>query len=179
MKQAYQKKLPHIAKTAWIHPTACVIGDVTLADQVSIWPMAVIRGDVNRIFIDTMTNIQDASVLHVSHVGPIVPNGSYLSIGKKVTVGHKAMLHGCCIKDSVLIGINAVVLDKVLIESNVILGAGSLVPANKQLHTGLWVGQPAKWIRDLTAAEKKNIVYSAEHYHRLKLSYEEINEHFE
>ena len=171
MIETYRNINPRIADTAWVHPSACVIGQVILEKNVSVWPMVVIRGDVNCISIGEGSNIQDLSMLHVSHDGPIVPGGASLSIGAQVTVGHKVMLHGCEIHDNVLVGMNAVVMDKAVVESNVIIGAGTLVPAHKRLHSGLWLGQPAKWIRDLTTDEIEQIAYSAKHYQRLMLTY--------
>ncbi len=164
--------IPEIGGRVFIDPTATVIGNVVLGDDVSVWPYATIRGDVNSISIDEKTNIQDGAVLHVTHDGPYTPGGFKLDIGKGVTIGHRAVLHGCQLGDYCLIGINAVVLDGAVIESQVMVGAGSLVPPGKRLVSGyLYLGSPVKQIRRLTQDEIDNFEYSANHYLRLKNKY--------
>jgi carbonic anhydrase/acetyltransferase-like protein (isoleucine patch superfamily) len=122
-----------------------VIGDVILAENVSVWPFAVIRGDVNHIRIGKNSNVQDHAMLHVSHKKADKPNGSSLIIGEDVTIGHHVTLHGCTIGNRVLIGINSIVLDDVIIPDDVMIGAGTLVPPGKVLESGyLYVGSPAK-----------------------------------
>lgn len=168
----YQNKFPNLGQRNYIDDAAVVVGDVTLGDDVSIWPMAVVRGDVNFITIGDASNIQDAAVLHVSHDGPYTPGGKPLRLGKGVTVGHQAVLHACTIDDYVLIGIGAIVLDGAEIEHHVLLGAGSLVPPGKRLSSGyLYLGNPAKAVRLLTADELQFLEYSAHHYIRLKNNY--------
>ncbi len=168
----FQDKQPVIGKGVYIDPMALVIGDVTLADNVSVWPMAVIRGDVNSITIGPTCNIQDAAILHVSHDGPLSPGGQPILLGSGVTVGHQAVLHGCRVDDYCLIGISAVILDAVHIEHHVMLGAGSLVPPGKVLKSGyLYLGSPARSVRRLTDEEMGNLEYSAEHYVRVKNKY--------
>jgi carbonic anhydrase/acetyltransferase-like protein (isoleucine patch superfamily) len=163
---------PELAAGAWVHPRATVIGDVTLGENASVWPGAVIRGDVNRIRIGAATNIQDNSVLHVSHKTALDPIGGPLIIGARVTVGHGVILHACTIEDECLIGMGSIILDRATIKRNVLLGAGSLVPEGKVLESGhLYLGRPAKLVRALTAEELAYFNYSAEHYVRLKLSY--------
>jgi carbonic anhydrase/acetyltransferase-like protein (isoleucine patch superfamily) len=141
---------------------------VVLADNVSFWCNAVARGDVNRIEIGRDTNIQDFSMLHVSHKSEKKPEGSPLIIGERVTVGHHVILHGCRIGDECLIGMGATVMDDAVIESRVLLAAGSLVPAGKRLESGfLYMGSPVKQVRPLTPEEIAHFAYSAAHYVRL------------
>ncbi len=163
----FKDKTPVVADSAFVDETAIVIGDTTIGKHASIWPMTVIRGDVYTIKIGEYTNIQDGSVLHVNHAGPENPGGDPLSIGNYVTVGHKALIHACTVGDYCLIGMAAVVMDNAVIKDNVILGAGSLVPPNKVLESGLWVGRPAVKKRDLTEDEIKMLKYSATHYAEL------------
>lgn len=163
---------PDLKQRVYIDPSAVVIGRVSLADDVSIWPMTVIRGDVNHIEIGEQTNIQDSCVLHVTHVGPYTPNGGALHIGKRVTVGHGAILHACRIGDSVLVGMGARVLDNAVIEPYAMLGAGSLLAPGKVIPSGeLWVGNPAVKRRNLSNDEKESLDYSAGHYVKLKNRY--------
>ena len=171
--QAFCGVLPRLGRGSWIHDSARVIGDVVLGDSVSIWCGAVIRGDVNSIRIGVHSNIQDNSVLHVSHKTERDPAGSPLVIGSHVTVGHSVILHGCSIGDECLIGMGSIVMDKVLIEPRVLLGAGSLVPEGKVLSSGhLYIGRPAKLVRALTDAELAYFSYSAEHYAKLARDYQ-------
>ncbi|GBL44852.1 carbonic anhydrase, family 3 [Sulfuriferula multivorans] len=166
--------LPRVGRGSWIHDSARVIGDVVLGDNVSIWCGAVIRGDVNSIRIGAGTNIQDNSVLHVSHKTERDPMGAPLMIGANVTVGHSVILHGCTISDECLIGMGSIVMDKVMIEPRVLLGAGSLVPEGKVLSGGhLYIGRPAKLIRPLTDEELAYFSYSAEHYVKLARDYQQ------
>lgn len=168
----FKGTLPESGRDVYIDPLATVVGNVRLGDQVSIWPYACLRGDVNQIEIGANTNVQDAAVLHVTHDGPYSPGGFALKIGENVTIGHRATLHGCVIESYCLIGINAVVLDGAHIEPYVLLGAGSLVPPGKRLKSGyLYVGSPAKPLRPLSDKEKQSLEYSAEHYVRLKNQY--------
>jgi carbonic anhydrase/acetyltransferase-like protein (isoleucine patch superfamily) len=165
----YQGVSPVLGERVFVDECALVIGRVTLGDDASIWPFAVARGDVNRIEIGARTNIQDGSVLHVVHDGPSLPGGLPLMIGDDVTVGHKAMLHAAQIGHRCLIGMSAVVLDGAVIEDEVIVAAGSVVPPGKRLVShGLYLGNPAKRARELTAAEIERLVYSAHNYVRLK-----------
>lgn len=158
---------PEIPDSAFVDETALVIGNATLGEHVSIWPMTVIRADVNTIKIGDYTNIQDGTVLHVNHASPTNPEGDPLTIGEYVTVGHQALIHACTIGNYCLIGMGATVMDNAVIEDNVILGAGSLVSPNKVLESGLWVGRPAVKKRDLTEDEIKMLKYSATHYAEL------------
>lgn len=170
--RSYKNIHPTIGNAVYIDPFSTVIGDVTLADDVSIWPMCVLRGDVNYISVGARTNIQDGSVLHVARKGEASEDGYGLLIGEDVTVGHKAMLHACNVGSRVLIGMGAIVLDNATIEDDVILAAGSLVPPNKVLASGfLYVGSPAKAARPLTDAEFAFLKRSANHYVNLKNEY--------
>lgn len=163
---------PRLAPGAWVHPRATVIGEVSLAADTSVWPGAVIRGDVNRIDIGVASNIQDGSVLHVAHRGEHNPDGGALVIGARVTVGHTVILHACTVGDECLIGMGSIVLDRAVIEPRVLLGAGSLVPEGKTLESGwLYLGRPAKPVRRLTEQELAYFNYSAAHYVTLARSY--------
>lgn len=164
---------PTLAAGAWVHPRATVIGEVSLGTDASVWPGAVVRGDVNSIAIGEATNIQDNSVLHVSHKTLVDPAGGPLVIGARVTVGHTVILHACTIGDECLIGMGSIILDHAVIQKHVLLGAGSLVPEGKVLESGhLYLGRPAKQVRTLTDEEIAYFNYSAEHYVKLARSYQ-------
>lgn len=168
----FQGKLPILGKGVYIDPNALVIGNTIIGDDASVWPMAVVRGDVNSITIGRATNIQDAAVLHVSHDGPFSPGGQPLIIGSGVTIAHQAVVHGCRIDDYCLIGTGTIILDAVHVEHHVMVGAGSLIPPGKILKTGyLYLGNPARAVRALTDNEMSNLEYSAEHYVRVKNKY--------
>lgn len=168
----YLETYPQFDTTNYIDPTALVIGDVVLAENVSVWPYAVIRGDVNFIRIGKNSNIQDHSMLHVSHKKADKPEGSPLIIGEDVTVGHHVKLHGCTIGNRVLVGIGTIILDDVIVEDDVMIGAGSLVPPNKVLESGyLYVGSPVKKVRPLTDKEKAFLPYSAQNYVKVSDNY--------
>jgi carbonic anhydrase/acetyltransferase-like protein (isoleucine patch superfamily) len=174
--QPYQGIFPQLGNKVYIHGTASVIGDVILEGDVSVWPGTVIRGDVNHIRIGIGTNVQDLSVLHVSHKSSWDPAGAPLIIGNNVTIGHKVILHGCTIEDECLIGMGSIIMDKVIVQKHVLIAAGSLVPEGKVLEGGhLYMGSPAKKIRALTEKELEHFIYSARHYIKLKNNYlEEI-----
>ena len=143
-----------------------------MGDNVSVWPTVVIRGDVEAVKIGDDTNIQDGAVLHVSHAGRFSEKGYPLTIGKGVTIGHKAVVHGCTVGDYCLVGIGAIIMDGAILEDYVMLGAGALVSPGKRLESGyLYVGAPAKQVRELNATEKEFLIYSAEHYVHLKNEY--------
>lgn len=165
----FEDKQPTIHSSSFVDDTALVLGNVQIGENCSIWPMTVIRGDVNFIRIGNNTNIQDNSVLHVTHDGPYNPGGFSLKVGSNVTVGHRVILHGCEIGDSCLIGMGATIMDGVVIEANNIIGAGSLVSPNKHLESGyLWIGSPARKVRKLSDEEIESIEYSANSYSQLK-----------
>lgn len=168
----FREFFPKVDNTAYVDESAAVIGDVEIGKDASIWPMCSIRGDVNLIRIGERTNIQDGSVIHVTHRYGDLPDGHATRVGNDVTVGHKVMLHGCTVEDLCLIGMGSTVLDGAIIRSRVLLGAGSLVPEGKDLEGGyLWLGRPAKKMRELTEEELKWFEYSAMHYVRLKNDY--------
>lgn len=163
---------PQIGQRVMIDPSSVVIGNVDLADDVSVWPLVAIRGDVNAVKIGARSNIQDGSILHVTHQSDYNPAGYPLMIGEDVTVGHKAMLHGCTIGNRVLVGMGSILLDGAVIEDDVMIGAGSLVAPGKHLESGyLYVGSPARQVRALTPAELEGLRYSANNYVRWKDEY--------
>ena len=167
--RTYKGIAPQLGERVLVDPSAVVIGDVQLGDNVSVWPTAVIRGDVHRIRVGAGTSVQDGSVLHVTHAGPYNPEGFPLIIGSEVTIGHQAMLHGCTIGDRVLVGMGVMVMDGAVVESDVVIGAGSLVAPGKRLQSGyLYMGRPAKQVRALTEAEMSFFSYSANNYIKLK-----------
>jgi carbonic anhydrase/acetyltransferase-like protein (isoleucine patch superfamily) len=169
---AYRGTTPVLGKDVYVDPAAVVIGRVELGDDVSIWPLAVLRGDVNFIRIGARSNVQDGSVLHVSRPYPGNDAGWPLLLGEDVVVGHKVALHGCRIGNRVLVGIGAIVLDDVDVADDVIIGAGSLVTPGKRLESGyLYVGNPARRSRELTSAEIVRIPTMAQHYIALKRDY--------
>jgi carbonic anhydrase/acetyltransferase-like protein (isoleucine patch superfamily) len=174
MIRAFESKAPQIPDSCFIDPQASIIGDVTLGEDCSVWPMTVIRGDVNSIRIGNCSNIQDGSVLHVSHAGEFNPDGAALNIGNYVTVGHKVLLHACTIGNDCLIGMGSIVMDNAIVEDQVMIGAGSLVAPGKTLHSGyLYLGNPCKQIRKLKPRELEFLRYSAEHYQRLMQRYKQ------
>ncbi|WP_455565994.1 gamma carbonic anhydrase family protein [Paenalcaligenes hominis] len=163
---------PQFGQRVWVDPSAIVIGDVQMGDDGSVWPAAVIRGDMHRIRIGARCSIQDGSVLHITHAGPFNPDGFALTIGDEVTVGHKVILHGCTLGNRILVGMGSIVMDGAVIEDEVILGAGSVVPPGKRLESGyLYVGSPAKAVRALRTEEKAFFSYTASNYVRLKDEY--------
>lgn len=165
----FENTLPDIHPTAYVDATALVIGDVVLGQHSSLWPGTVVRGDVNKIRIGNHTNIQDNSVLHVSHDGPVHPGGHALEIGNHVTVGHRVILHGCTVRNNCLIGMGATIMDGAVIQPLTIVGAGALVTEGRELESGfLWIGAPARRLRALTEEEIDAIDYSARHYVSLK-----------
>jgi carbonic anhydrase/acetyltransferase-like protein (isoleucine patch superfamily) len=169
----YLDHFPKLGERVWIDPAAAVIGDVTIADDASIWPGAIVRGDVNSIRIGARSNLQDACVVHVTHDGPHGPPGGLATvIGEDVTIGHGAIIHACSIGDACLIGMGAIVLDGARVEKNGFVGAGAVVPPGKVVGSGeLWLGNPARCVRRLSEAEIGQLYYSAEHYVRLKDRY--------
>ncbi|WP_054674534.1 gamma carbonic anhydrase family protein [Parasalinivibrio latis] len=168
----YKGKTPVLGKDVYVDPMSALIGDIELGADVSIWPLVAARGDVNIIRIGARTNIQDGSVLHVTRVGPEAPTGHPLIIGEDVTVGHKAMLHGCTVGNRVLVGMGAIILDGAEVADDVIVGAGSLVPPGKKLESGyLYVGSPVKQARPLKEEERAFLKQSSINYVNLKNDY--------
>jgi len=167
--RSFEGGQPVIGDDAYIDEAATVIGDVHIGTESSVWPGCVLRGDVNHIRIGARTNIQDGSILHVSHGSEYYPQGYPLLIGDEVTVGHGAVIHACSIGDRCLIGMGSIVLDGAIVEDDVMLGAGSLVAPGDHLEAGyLWLGSPARRVRKLSDKERDFLRYSAEHYVRLK-----------
>lgn len=168
----YKDLFPVIGDRVMIDASSVIVGDVRLADDASIWPLVAARGDVNYIQIGARSNIQDGSVLHVTHKSAKNPQGNPLIVGEDVTVGHKVMLHGCTIGNRVLVGMGSILLDGVIVEDDVMIGAGSLVPQHKRLESGyLYLGSPVKQIRPLKEAELEGLRYSANNYVKWKDDY--------
>jgi carbonic anhydrase/acetyltransferase-like protein (isoleucine patch superfamily) len=170
--QPYQSILPRLGLGVYLADSVTLIGDVTLDDEVSLWPQTVIRGDVNRICIGAQTNIQDGSILHVTQRTTQNPDGHPLLIGAGVTVGHRVILHGCRIGDLCLIGMGSIIMDGAIVEDEVMIGAGSLVSPGKRLQTGhLYVGSPARLVRPLKPEEHDYLRFSRDGYVALKNRY--------
>ncbi len=167
--RSFKGIIPKIHETAYIDDSSVVIGDVTIGEDSSLWPMTVARGDVHSIKIGARTNIQDACILHVTHDGEFSPGGFPLVVGDDVTVGHRVTLHACTVGNLCLIGMSATIMDGAVLGDKVIVGAGSLVPTGKQLDSGyLYVGSPVKRVRKLNEKELAFLEYSARHYAKLK-----------
>jgi carbonic anhydrase/acetyltransferase-like protein (isoleucine patch superfamily) len=170
--RSYKGITPSFNKSVYIDESSVLVGDITVGDNSSVWPLVAARGDVNHIRIGQRTNIQDGSVLHLSRATKSNPDGYPLIIGDDVTVGHKVMLHGCVLGNRILVGMGAIVMDNAVVEDDVIIGGGSLVPPNKRLESGyLYVGSPAKQARPLTEQELAFLKISADNYVQLKDEY--------
>lgn len=168
----FRQKQPQLGEHVWVDATSVIIGDVEIGANSSVWPYAVIRGDMHSIRIGQRCSIQDGSVLHITHAGPFNPEGFPLTLGDDVTVGHQVTLHGCTLGNRILVGMGATVMDGAVIEDEVVLGAGSLVPPGKILKSGyLYVGSPAKAVRPLSDQEKSYFTYTANNYVNLKNEY--------
>jgi carbonic anhydrase/acetyltransferase-like protein (isoleucine patch superfamily) len=160
---------PSIDNTVFVDPMSLVIGKVTIGKDSSVWPFALIRGDVNTIEIGERCSVQDGTVIHVTHSSSQNPGGFPTKIGNEVTIGHKVMLHGCTIQDRVLVGMGAIIMDGATVESDVVIGGGSLVPPGKTLESGhLYVGSPVRKARKLSEAELAYFHYTAGKYVELK-----------
>lgn len=167
--RSFRGVTPSLGERVFIDESAVVLGDVTLGDDSSVWPTAVIRGDMHRIRIGARTSVQDGCVLHITHASDFNPEGFALTIGDEVTIGHRAVLHGCTIASRVLIGMGAIVLDGAVIESEVLIAAGALVTPGKHLESGyVYGGSPARALRPLKASEYSFFAYSAGNYVALK-----------
>lgn len=170
--RTFDRISPTLGANVYIDPAADVIGRVTLGDDVSIWPRAVLRGDVNTISVGARTNVQDGTIVHVTHDGPYSPGGYAAAIGADVTAGHGCIIHACTIGDRCLIGMGAIVMDGAVIEDDVLLAAGSLVSPGKRLESGyLYRGRPVRQVRVLQDEELEMLRYSAAHYVRIKDRY--------
>jgi len=169
--RSYKGIAPVLGERVYVDPAASVIGDVVLAEDVSIWPGAVLRGDVNHIRVGARTNIQDGAIVHVAHAGRY-GSGFPCLIGADVTIGHAAVVHACTIEDGCLIGMHASVLDGAVVKRHGFVGAGALVPPGKVVgERELWLGNPAKFVRVLGDDQVEQLLYSAANYVRLKDDY--------
>ena len=170
--RSFQNKVPSQGERVFVDPASTVIGEVTLGDDSSVWPGAVVRGDMHHIVIGARTSVQDNAVLHITHDSAFNPGGFPLTLGDDVSVGHQAMLHGCTIGDRVMIGMQTMIMDGAVVESDVMLAAGSLVSPGKRLASGwLYRGRPARAVRELTAKEIEFLPYVAGNYVKLKDQY--------
>lgn len=170
--RTHARGTPLFGDRVYIDSGASIIGDVHLGDDSSVWPMAVIRGDVHSIRIGKRCSIQDGSILHVTHAGPRTGDGHALVLGDEVTIGHRVVLHGCHIGNQALIGIASVIMDGAIIEDQVVVGANSLVTPGKTLKSGyLYIGSPARQARKLSRGEIDYFSYTANNYVHLKDSY--------
>ena len=167
--RSFQNKAPATGRRVLIDPSAVVLGDVVLGDDVSVWPQVAIRGDVHHIAVGARTSVQDGCVLHVTHAGPYNTDGWPLQIGSDVTIGHNATLHGCTVGDRVLVGMGAIVMDGAVVEDDVVIAAGALVTPGKRLRSGyLYAGSPAREMRELSEQEMAYFTYIANNYVKLK-----------
>ncbi|GKW54712.1 gamma carbonic anhydrase family protein [Pseudoalteromonas shioyasakiensis] len=170
--RSYKGITPTYDNSVYIDESSVLVGDISLGKDSSVWPLVAARGDVNYIRIGERTNIQDGSVLHLTRASKSNPDGYPLIIGDDVTVGHKVMLHGCQLGNRILVGMGAIVMDNAIVEDDVIIGGGSLVPPNKRLESGyLYVGSPVKQARPLTEQERAFLKISADNYVQLKDEY--------
>lgn len=168
----YLDKMPVLGARVYVDTAATVIGDVVLADDVSVWPGCVLRGDVNFIRVGARCNLQDGAIVHVNHDGPYTPGGSPTLIGADVTIGHAAVIHACTLEDACLIGMHATVLDGATVRRHGFVGAGAVITPGKTVgEAELWLGNPARCVRRLTDTEIESLHYSAASYVRLKDRY--------
>ncbi|MDN3520330.1 gamma carbonic anhydrase family protein [Halomonas ramblicola] len=165
-------KRPVFGERVYIDPASLVLGDVELGDDCSVWPMAVIRGDMHRIRIGARVSVQDGCVLHITHASDFNPGGFPLTIGDDVTIGHKAILHGCTLGSRILVGMGAIVMDGAVVEDEVIIAAGAVVTPGKHLEGGhVYAGNPARALRPLKEKERAFFPYTAGNYVKLKDEY--------
>lgn len=170
--RTFQGISPRLGHRVYIDPAATVIGNVTLADDASVWPGAVIRGDMQSIEVGHRSNVQDSAVLHTTHDSEFNPGGWRLVIGDDVVIGHRAILHSCTLGNRILVGNGAVINDAAVIEDEVIVGAGCGVPAGKTLESGfVYVGNPCRKLRPVTEKETRFFLHSPAHYVKLKDQY--------
>jgi len=165
-------KHPVLGQRVYVDPACTIIGEVELGDDVSVWPGTVIRGDVNHVRIGARSNVQDGSIIHVSHDSPYNKGGYPTLVGEGVTVGHGCIIHACTIGDYCLIGMGACILDGAVIEANAFIAAGAVIGPGKRVRSGeLWAGNPARLMRQLSEKDIEGLRYSADHYVRLKDKY--------
>ena len=168
----FDGKRPVLGERVYIDPASTLIGDVVLGDDVSVWPGTVIRGDVNFVRVGARSNLQDGTIVHVSHHSPYNKAGHPTLIGEDVTVGHGTIIHACTIGDFCLIGMGACILDGATIGRYGFVGAGAVVGPGQQIgEAELWLGNPARLARRLSDKEIESLHYSAAHYVRLKDRY--------
>lgn len=159
MIRSYQGRLPQIASSCYVDPSAQLLGDVALGERSSVWMNAVLRGDVHSIRVGSCSNVQDCAVLHGQrNLYPVI-------VGDWVTIGHNATVHGCVVEDEVLIGMGATVLNGAVIGTGSIIAAGAVVPERTIVppHT-LWAGVPARQRRELGSEDRKAILEYAQNY---------------
>ncbi|VAW53407.1 Protein YrdA [hydrothermal vent metagenome] len=167
--RSFENHNPDISDTAFVDDSAIITGNVVLGEDSSVWPCCSVRGDIHSITIGKRSNIQDGSILHVTHDSEYAPGGFKLVVGDDVTVGHNVVLHACTVEDLCLIGMGSVVLDGAVVQSGAMVGAGSLVPPKRVLEGGyMWLGSPVKQVRELSEKEKSFLKYSAQQYVKLK-----------
>jgi len=170
--RSFKGVLPSLGERVYVDPAATVIGAVQLGDDASVWPGAVLRGDVHFIRVGARSNVQDGSIVHVTHDGPYSPGGLPTLIGADVTIGHAAVIHACTIEDCCLIGMHASVLDGAVVRKYGFVGAGSVIPPGKVVgERELWLGNPARFVRLLSDRQIEQLHYSADQYVRLKDEY--------
>ena len=159
MLQTYRGTAPHVDPTAYVHPTAVLIGAVQIGAQSSVWPNATLRGDDGPIVIGAQTSIQDGTVVHMTR------EQSKVTIGDRVTVGHGVILHGCTVHEQCIIGMGATLLDNAVIERGCIIGAGTLIPAGKRIEAGhVVVGNPFRVLRKVRDSDREFIEFSWREY---------------
>jgi len=168
----WKKTWPTISESAFVAPTASVIGDVHVGDRTSIWFNVVLRGDVNSIRVGCCTNIQDGTIVHVSAaMHPTV-------IGDRVLIGHAAVIHACTLMNDCFVGMGAIVMDGAVVEEKAMVAAGALVSPGKKVKSGqLWAGRPARYVRDLKSAELREVSRQTKRYVQLGKSYSEVADH--
>ena len=170
--RSYLDQSPRLGQRVYVDPAATVIGDVELADDVSVWPGTIIRGDVNHIRIGARSNVQDGTIIHVSHHSPYNKAGYPTLVGADVTIGHGTIIHACTIEDACLIGMGACILDGARVMTHGFVGAGAIIGPGKVVGEGeLWLGNPGRFARRLSDKEIESLLYSAQHYVRLKDQY--------
>ncbi len=170
--QTFRGMSPKLGQRVYIHPRATIIGNVSIEDDCSVWPGAVIRGDMHSIHIGARSNVQDNSVLHITHDSEFNPDGWPLVIGADVVIGHRSILHGCTLGNRILVGNGAIINDGAIIEDDVIIGAGCMVPPGKTIESGsVYIGNPCRAHRALSDLEKKFLIYSPANYVKLKDGY--------
>jgi len=162
----FRGHLPRIAASAFVAPTAAIIGDVVIGEEASVWFGCTLRGDINSIRVGARSNLQDGTVVHVDR------DRFAIHIGADVTIGHAAVIHACTLEDGCFVGIGAVVMDGALVESGAMVAAGALVTPGKRVPAGeVWAGRPARRLRLLSAEERANLTDIAGRYVALAREY--------